>query len=212
MNAPIRLLIADDHSIVREGLRLILEMADDISVVGEACDGQQAIELAEELEPDVILMDLRMPGVDGLAAIQHLGEHQPTIAIIILTTYDEDELMLQGLQAGARGYLIKDVKRGRLMESIRAAARGDTLLAPDILSRVLSFQHNPSREAIETNLTDRELEVLLLVAEGERNKEIAYHLSISERTVKGHLTNIYNKLGVDSRAAAIARAAQLKLL
>ena len=104
MNAPIRLLIVDDHSIVREGLSLILEMADDITVVGEASDGQQAIALAEELDPDVILMDLRMPGVDGMTALQHIREHQPAIAIIILTTFDEDELLLQGLQAGARGF------------------------------------------------------------------------------------------------------------
>ena len=120
--------------------------------------------------------------------------------------------MLEGLKAGARGYLIKDVERGRLMDSIRAAARGDTLLDPDVLNRVLSLQPSPSLETTDTDLTDRELEVLLLVAEGERNKEIAYHLDISERTVKGHLTNIYNKLGVDSRAAAIARAAHLGLL
>ena len=119
MSAAIKLLIADDHSIIREGLGLILEMADDIKVVGEASGGQEAIDLAAELEPDVVLMDLRMPGVDGIAAIEHIREHQPGIAIIILTTYDEDELMLEGLKAGARGYRIKDVERGRLIESFQ---------------------------------------------------------------------------------------------
>ncbi|HEX8680991.1 MAG TPA: response regulator transcription factor [Ardenticatenaceae bacterium] len=212
MSNPIRVLITDDHAIVRDGLRLILETTEHIVVVGEAADGKQALRLASEVKPDVILMDLRMPEMDGLTAIQHLREEQPDSAIIILTTYNEDEMMLRGLQAGARGYLLKDTQRETLIATIEAAARGETLLKPEILQRVLAYQqragqrHSAPSDAMP--LTDRELEVLRAVAEGQQNKEIARRLDISERTVKAHLTSVYNKLGVDSRAAAIAQAAQ----
>lgn len=212
---PIRILITDDHFIVREGLRLILETADDIEVVGEAVDGAECLRLVPDLTPDVILMDLQMPGMDGITAIDHLRREHPEIAIVILTTFNEDELMLRGLQAGARGYLLKDSDRQTLLDTITAAARGDTLLKPEILSRVLALQQATaalSRENEESPLTDRELEVLRAVALGERNKEIAYKLGISERTVKAHLTSIYNKFGVDSRAAAVAIATQNGLL
>ncbi|MEJ2708640.1 MAG: response regulator transcription factor [Anaerolineales bacterium] len=212
---PIRILITDDHFIVREGLRLILETADDIEVVGEAVDGAECLRLIPDLDPDVVLMDLQMPGMDGITAIDHLRREHPEIAIVILTTFNEDELMLRGLQAGARGYLLKDSDRQTLLDTITAAARGDTLLKPEILSRVLALQQatDPlSRQNEESPLTDRELEVLRAVALGERNKEIAYKLGISERTVKAHLTSIYNKFGVDSRAAAVAIATQNGLL
>jgi NarL family two-component system response regulator YdfI len=209
MNDSIRVLIADDHLIVREGLRLILETADGIEVVGEATDGAQAVQLAQELQPNVILMDLRMPNVDGLTAIERLRARQPQVAVVILTTYNEDDLMMRGLRAGARGYLLKDTDRDTLLNSIRAAARGETLLKPEILARLLS---QPEKPRGEIELTDRELEVLKAVARGERSKEIAAQLSITERTVKAHLAGIYNKLGVDSRAAAIAVASQRGLL
>jgi NarL family two-component system response regulator YdfI len=212
---PIRILITDDHFIVREGLRLILETADDIEVVGEAVDGVECLRLIPDLAPDVVLMDLQMPGMDGITAIGHLRREHPEIAIVILTTFNEDELMLRGLQAGARGYLLKDTDRQTLIDTITAAARGDTLLKPEILSRVLALQQATaalSRPNEDSPLTDRELEVLRAVALGERNKEIAYKLGISERTVKAHLTSIYNKFGVDSRAAAVAIATQNGLL
>jgi NarL family two-component system response regulator YdfI len=216
MNESIRVLVTDDHAIVREGIGLVLETVEGIAVVGEASDGHEAIDLTEQLEPDVILMDLRMPGMDGLTAIQHLQAEHPQVAIVILTTYNEDELMLKGLQAGARGYLLKDTERATLIRTIQAAARGDTLLQPDILARALSQADErrapPAPDSVDADLTERELEVLHAVALGERNKEIAYRLEITERTVKAHLTNIYNKLGVDSRAAAIAVAAQAGLL
>lgn len=211
MTDPIRVLVTDDHLIVREGLRLILETVDDIEWVGEATDGTEALRLTEELLPDVILMDLRMPGMDGLTAIEHLREQQPQVAVVILTTYNEDDLMLQGLRAGARGFLLKDTDRETLLDTIRAATRGETLLTPEVMNRVLAHA-DPTASAFTVNeptdLTDRELEVLVAVSEGERNKEIARRLGITERTVKAHLTSIYNKLGVDSRAAAIAIAAQ----
>lgn len=209
---PIRILITDDHLIVREGLRLILETADGYEVVGEAADGAKCLRLVAELEPEVVLMDLQMPGMDGITTINHLRREHPEIAIVILTTFNEDELMLQGLQAGARGYLLKDTDRQTLLDTITAAAKGETLLKPEILSRVLALQHTTPLPNEETPLTDREREVLRAAALGERNKEIAYKLGISERTVKAHLTSIYSKLGVDSRAAAVAIATQKGLL
>ncbi len=216
---PYHILIADDHLIVREGLRLILETHPDFEVIGEASDGAEAVRMAEKLKPDVILMDLRMPGMDGLTAIEILRQQQPQIGIVILTTYNEDDLMVRGLRAGARGYLLKDTPRAVLFDTIQAAARGETLLRPEVLARVLSANSAPvsNTPAVQQNqpgpeLTERELEILNAVARGERSKEIAFALGITERTVKAHLASIYNKLGVDSRAAAIAVAAQRGLL
>lgn len=212
----IKILIADDHLIIRQGLRLILETENDLEFVGEALDGNEAISLCKKLNPDVVLMDLRMPNMDGLTAIEKLRVEQPHIAVVILTTFNEDDLMLRGLQAGARGYLLKDTDRNTLFDTIRAAARGETLLKPEIMARVLAQANVSSTVEIKTNdlvnLTEREQEVLTAVARGERSKEIAIQLGISERTVKAHLASIYNKLGVDSRAAAIAVAAQKGLL
>jgi NarL family two-component system response regulator YdfI len=205
----------DDHLIVREGLSLILEAAEGIQLVGEAADGATALQRCHELQPDVVLMDLRMPGMDGLTAIQRLAADQPEIAVIILTTYDEDDLMMQGMQAGARGFLLKDTSRAALLDAIRAAARGQTLLTPAIMQRILARAAAPvpgATTAGPLDLTERELEVLHAAAQGQRTKEIARDLAISERTVKAHLASIYNKFGVDSRAAAIAVAAQRGLL
>jgi len=211
----IRILIADDHLIIRQGLRLILETEEDFELVAEATDGAEALILCKNLNPDVVLMDLRMPNMDGLTAIERLRAEQPDVAVVILTTFNEDELMFRGLQAGARGYLLKDTDRSTLFDTIRAAARGETLLKPEIMARVLARSGKPgtmTRSEESISLTDRELEVLQSVAHGERSKEIAVQLGISERTVKAHLASIYNKLGVDSRAAAIAIAAQMGLL
>jgi NarL family two-component system response regulator YdfI len=214
MSDAIRVLITDDHFIVRQGLRLILKTANDIELVGEAVNGEEALQLTAAHQPHVILMDLRMPVMDGLTAIEQLRQQQPQVAVIILTTYNEDEMMLRGLQLGARGYLLKDTEREILLNTIRAAARGESLFKPDVVQRALSVQASspspqkttPSSDSIQ--LTPRELEVLQAAATGERNKEIAMRLGISARTVKAHLTSVYNKLGVDSRGAAIAIAAQ----
>jgi two-component system, NarL family, response regulator YdfI len=214
----IRILIADDHDVVRDGLRLILESEDDFEVVGEAANGAEAVRLCAELNPQVVLMDLRMPGMDGLTAIKHIRQQQPDTNIVILTTYNEDALMLDGLRSGARSYLLKDTKRQVLFDTLRAAARGESLLSQDVIARVVA-QSGGVPTAVpktatfgEIALTDREQEVLIGVARGERSKEIAARLGITERTVKAHLASIYNKFGVDSRAAAIAVASQRGLL
>jgi NarL family two-component system response regulator YdfI len=213
MSKPIRILVADDHLIIRQGLRLILETEPEFELVGEATDGAEALRQCDQLHPDVVLMDLRMPGMDGLTAIERLRLSQPDIAVVILTTFNEDDLMMRGLRLGAKGYLLKDTDRETLFSTIRAAARGETLLKPEVMNRLLSRVTQPGPSAGEgLELTERELEVLTGVARGERSKEIAARLGISERTVKAHLASIYNKLGVDSRAAAIAVAAQKGLL
>ncbi|MBP6804896.1 MAG: response regulator transcription factor [Chloroflexi bacterium] len=215
----IRILIADDHLVVREGLQLILSMEDDMAVVGEAADGETAVRLAGELQPNVVLMDLRMPGMGGMEAIDRILAEWPDMAIVILTTYNEDDLMLRGLQAGARGFLLKDTGRQTLFHTIRAAARGETLMQPEILLRVLAHTragNQTSAPALpprqDGGLTEREMEVLTAVARGDRNKEIALALGVTERTVKAHLTNVYDKLGVDSRAGAVSTAIQRGIL
>src|SRR5512146_140258 len=170
MSSPIRVLVADDHLIIRQGLRLIFETCDDIQLAGEAADGAEAVRLAVELEPDVVLMDLRMPGMDGLAAIERLHSARPELAVVILTTFNEDELMLRGLQAGAKGYLLKDTGREALFNAIRAAARGETLLKPEIMARLLTFAQakgsarTPAAAEGGPALSEREKEVLAAVA------------------------------------------------
>jgi NarL family two-component system response regulator YdfI len=186
-------------------------LGEGFSLVGEASDGASAIRVVEEIQPDVVLMDLRMPGMDGLGAIKQIHSKWPQVAIVILTTYNEDEWLLQGLRAGACGYLLKDASSETLFHAIRSAARGETLLQPDVLARLLVHTSpKPSRSgkdfAGSIELTEREREVLTAVARGDRSKEIALQLGISLRTVGAHLTSIYTKLGVDSRASAVATA------
>jgi NarL family two-component system response regulator YdfI len=218
MNAGIRVVIADDHLVVRTGLRLMLATTDEFDLVGEAVDGASAVELVGRLQPDVVLMDLRMPGMGGLEAIERILASWPHIAMVILTTYNEDELMIQGLRAGARGYLLKDCTLESLLETMRAAAHGEFTVKPDMMARILAHAVRgvttapPAGARGALDLTEREREVLSGVARGERSKEIAARLHISERTVGAHLSSIFAKLGVDSRASAVAAAMERGLL
>ena len=221
MERFIRVVIADDHLMVRKGLRLMLEEADaHIELVGDATDGLSAIALVEQLQPDVVIMDIRMPGMDGITALKHIHTTWPHVAVLLLTTYDEDDLMFQGLQAGACGYLLKDTPLETLLNAIHTAARGDVLVQPEVMSRVLAQRAftTSANSPIATELygpvelTKREREVLTGVARGERSKEIALRLGITERTVRAYLTSIYTKLNVDSRASAVAVAISHGLL
>lgn len=218
----IRIVVADDHLVVREGLRFMLEEADEgFVLVGDAGDGATALDVVGKVQPDVVLMDLRMPGMDGLEAIQRIRAAWPRIAVLILTTYNEDDLMIRGLQVGACGYLLKDTDRATLFRAIRAAARSEMVVHPDVMARILSHAaHGISSSPVsltnatrrETDLTEREMEVLESLVRGERNKEIARRLSVTERTVRAHLSTIYMKLNVDSRAQAVVVAMERGLV
>jgi DNA-binding NarL/FixJ family response regulator len=203
----ITVLIADDHPIVRDGLRGIFT-GRGFEVVGEAANGAEAVALAERLRPDVVLMDLRMPGTDGVAAITELGRLANPARILVLTTYDTDSDVLPAIEAGATGYLLKDAPREDLFRAVEAAARGEAVLSPAVASRLMGRMRAPAREP----LSQRELEVLTLVARGTTNKEAAKKLFISEATVKTHLIHVYAKLGVKDRAAAVAVAFERGLL
>ncbi len=214
MSNCIRVVIADDHPVVRTGLRLMVSMRETLELVGEAVDGASAVRLTGELQPDVVLMDLRMPGIDGITALEHIRRAWPQVAVLILTTYTEDELMIRGLRAGARGYLLKDADVELLLQGIERVARGETLIQPEVMERLLLHAERaitaPSQK--QSVLTQRELDVLAGVARGERTKEIARRIGVSERTAWAYLTSIYNKLGVDSRASAVAIAMERGLL
>jgi len=223
MNSPskgIRVVIADDHPVVRKGLCMTLEeFGEEIELVGEAADGAAAVQLVEEVQPDVVLMDVRMPGMDGLEALERIRASAPRIAVVILTTYNEDAFLLRGLQAGACGYLLKDCPLETLLHAVRAAARGETLLQPEMVARLLKVQAGAAasplaatRAANKPRLTERELEILAAIARGDRSKEIAARLGLTRRTIETYLTAIYQKLEVDSRAAAVAVALEQGLL
>ncbi|MFS0880579.1 response regulator [Metabacillus niabensis] len=205
------ILIVDDHLVVREGLKLILETNESYQVIGEAENGQEAIELLKLHKIDVILLDLNMPIMSGLETIQYLNQKQIDIPVIILTTYNEDELMVTGIKLGAKGYLLKDTNRDDLFRTIEAALRGDTLIKPEIMMKILSLKEKGDFKDSENKhkksiLTEKELFIIRAVSKGYRNKEIALDMGISERTVKAHLTNIYNKLNVESRSEAVSVA------
>jgi len=206
--SPTRILIVDDHPVVRDGLRGMFQGDQDFAVVGEAADGAEAVRLAGELDPDVILMDLHMPGVDGATAIQQLGDAGSRAQVLVLTTYDTDADVVPALEAGATGYLLKDAPRAELIRAVRAAQRGESVLAPSVATRLVSQLRTRSGDA----LSDRELEVLTLISQGETNRGAAARLFISEATVKTHLLHIYEKLGVGDRAAAVATAYERGLI
>ncbi len=218
---PIRILLVDDQSLFREGLRTILSVQSEFEVVGEAANGEEALQLAATFQPEVVLMDLRMPVLDGVAATRRLHQVQPLCRVIVLTTFDDDEYVFEGLRAGAIGYLLKDVDSAKLFEAIRAAARGDTFLQPSVAAKVVAEFNRLSTQTAPTParpqplvepLSERELEILRLVATGANNREISAALFITEGTVKNHLTNILGKLEVRDRTQAAFKARELGLI
>lgn len=212
------ILLVDDQSLFREGLRTLLSVQPDFEVLGEAGNGEEALRLAARLKPNVILMDLRMPVMDGVTATQRLHETMPQCKVIVLTTFDDDEYVFDGLRAGAVGFLLKDVSSEKLFEAIRAADRGEYFLQPSITAKVMAEFSRLSRiapsstETIAEPLSSRELEILRWVATGASNREIAETLVIAEGTVKNHLTNILGKLNVKDRMQAVLKAKEYGLI
>ena len=205
---PIRILLVDDHPVVRAGIEGILNSQDDIEVIGEANDGAEAIRLSQTLQPDVILMDLRMPGTDGVTAIQAITKQEDPPYILVLTTYDTDADIVRAIEAGATGYLLKDTPRDDFFTAVRNVAQGKSVLTPVVASRLMEQMRAPAEE----QLSSREIEVLTLVSRGHNNSAIAKELYISTATVKTHLIHIYGKLGVNDRTAAVTTALERGIL
>ena len=207
--AAIRVLIVDDHTVVRDGLSAMLEREEDITVVGEAENGVTGVEQADRLLPDVVLMDLRMPELDGVGAMRRIREDHPEVNFLVLTTFDTDEYIYDAIEAGAKGFLLKDASREDLFKAVRAVARGESLIEPGIAARVLNRFAQLTREsAPQELLSERERQVLDLLAKGSANKEIAASLSLSESTIKTHVANIFQKLEVNDRTSAVTQALQ----
>ncbi|WP_298817920.1 response regulator [Chloroflexus sp.] len=214
----IRILLVDDQTLVRQGIQTLLDLEPDLTVVGAAANGQQALELIEQTQPDVVLMDVRMPVMDGVAATREISRRWPQIGVIILTTFDDDEYVIDGLKAGARGYMLKDADSSEIVAAVHAVARGEALIQPSITRKVLAefarladAQRSTPTPLVEP-LTDREMEVLRGIAAGQSNREIADQLCISEGTVKNHVSNLLAKLAVRDRTQAIIRARDLGLI
>lgn len=205
---PIRLIIVDDHPVVRAGLRGMLNSQPDLHIVGEAKDGSSAVTLAAQVQPDVVLMDLRMAGSDGVSAIKAIKAQKLPTHILVLTTYDSDADIIPAIEAGATGYLLKDTPTDELARAIRATARGESILAPTVATRLMRRMRTPAHN----QLSPREIEVLNLVSQGLSNKQISRHLHISQATVKTHLIHIFKKLAVDDRTAAVTAALKQGIL
>jgi len=204
----IRVLVVDDHPVVRSGLAGMLDVEDDLDVVGEAADGEEAIVQVEALAPDVVLMDLRMPRLDGAGATARIVAAHPAVRVLVLTTYSDDADIVRAVEAGATGYLLKDTPRVQLVDAVRAASRGETVLAPPVAARLVSRMRTPAVES----LTPREVQVLTAVAQGLSNAEIGRSLFIGEATVKTHLLRVFAKLGVDDRTRAVTVAMERGIL
>lgn len=207
--SSIRILIVDDHPVVREGLAAMLDRQEGMAVVGEASDGSAAVQKAIETTPDVILMDLRMPVMDGVEAMRRISARVPSARVIVLTTYDNDDFILRGIEAGAKAYLLKDAPREELFNAIRAVHGGESLVEPSASGKVLDrFATLSNHTSLAESLSDRELGILRLMATGAANKAIAAHLCISESTVKTHIQSIFQKLDVNDRTEAVTHALQ----
>jgi DNA-binding NarL/FixJ family response regulator len=218
MSEPIQILLVDDQKLMREGLRILLELEPDLKVVGEVADGQAALEAYAGLQPDVVLMDVRMPGMDGVEATWRLREKWPQARVVILTTFDDDEYVFEGLRAGAQGYLLKDVSGHDLAEAVRTVAAGGALIEPSVARKVVAEFARvapPARKpdaGLPEPLSSREQEILQLLAQGLSNSEIAARLSLAQGTVKNYVTTILQKLGARDRTQAALRARELGLL
>lgn len=204
----LRIVIADDHAVVRQSLRLMLELDDEVDVVGEAADGAQAVAMAHELHPDLVLMDIRMEGMDGVQATRRLRELEPDLPVLVLTGFGEDQILLDAVEAGAQGFLLKDATSAEVKDAIRRVVNGESLVTPSLLRKLLEefSQRGKVSPPAHSDLTPREMEVLLSVAEGKSNEEIARALVISQKTVKTHLGKIFSKLQVEGRAQAMLYA------
>jgi DNA-binding NarL/FixJ family response regulator len=198
----VRILICDDHPVVRSGLRGMINSQPDLEVVAEAAEGSEAVALTDRFGPDVVLMDLRMPGMDGVTATAGIKAGHPDTNVLILTTYDTDADILRALEKGATGFLLKDEREDRIFDAIREAARGKSALAPGVASRLVERLRGDA----DARVSDREIEILMLVAQGQSNREIARQLHISDSTVKAHMLHIFDKLGVTDRTAAVTTA------
>jgi DNA-binding NarL/FixJ family response regulator len=217
MMGRIRIMLVDDQVMFREGLRTLLATQPDFEVVGEAADGAEALRLCPAVQPDIVLMDLRMPNLGGVATTRRMRAAHPDVRVLVLTTFDDDEDIFDGLRAGALGYLLKDASSAKLFEAVRAAARGESFLQPSVAAKVVAefarlTEGAPRDEVLVDPLSDRELEVVRLVAQGASNKEVAAALYIAEGTVKNHLTSIFSKLDVRDRTQAALKARSLGLL
>jgi len=212
----IEVWLVDDQTLVRQGIRSLLELSDSIRVVAEAGDGMQAVEVIPRVKPDVVLLDMRMPGMSGLDVLNALASTNQLPPTIILTTFDDDQLVLAGLKAGARGYLLKDVSLDQLVDAVKTVAAGGSLVAPVVTQRLLSGLERMQNEFVSLDrpypLTDRETEILRLMAGGYSNKEIANSLGVAEGTVKNHVSNILSKLGVRDRTRAVLKAFELGIV
>ena len=222
----IKVLLVDDQTLIRQGIRLLLEIEPDIQVVGQAADGRAALEQVETLHPDVVLMDVRMPEMDGLAATRLLSASHPEVKVIILTTFEDDETVFEGLKAGARGYLLKDISSEEMAQAVRKVAAGEALIQSRLTRKVLaefsrlatatdrqsSVKGGPGAETLPVALTERELQVLQALTRGLSNREIAEHLVITEGTVKNHVSSLIDKLGVRDRTQAVLKAQELGLI
>ena len=209
----IRVMLVDDQNLVRKGVRSLLELSEEIEVIAEAVDGAEAIQMIPEIAPDVVLLDMRMPGLSGLDVLRELSEGEKLPPTIILTTFDDDELVLAGIQAGARGYLLKDVALAQLVSAIKTVAEGGSIVKPAVTQRLLKGLENLQNQFSSLDqpdpLTDRETEILRLMAGGYSNKEIASSLGVAEGTVKNHVSNILSKMGVRDRTRAVLKAFEL---
>lgn len=207
----LRLLLADDHPMFRGGLRLVLEAGNEFDVAGEAADGDEAVAMAAELQPDIVVMDLQMPGVNGIDATRRITATSPHVAVLVLTMFDDDNSVFMAMRAGARGYVLKGAGDDEIVRAIRAVGNGEAIFGPAIARRVLGYFSGPMPAPAFPELTTREREVLDLVAEGRNNAEIARQLTVSIKTVRNHLSNIFSKLQVADRAQAIIRAREAGL-